>query len=445
MVALTSVIDPARASDPLAFHPVGEEKSAPGGLPQTHQGHCRFCGTGLTHTFVDLGMSPLANSNLEAHHLDRMEPHYPLHAYVCDACFLVQLEQVETPQHIFTDYAYLSSYSDLWIRHAKDYVDMIVSRLELGAQSQVIEIASNDGYLLQFFVERNIPALGVEPAANAAAIATGKGIPTRVNFFGMATAISLAAEGLIPDLMICNNVLAHVPDINDFVEGLRVLLAKTGVITAEFPHLLRLIKEHQFDTIYHEHFSYFSLATILAIFALHGLVIFDVEELPTHGGSLRIYARHGGDDSKPVGSRVKALLERERAAGLASLSTYLDFAPRVVETKRALLRFLLDAKESGRSIVGYGAPAKGKTLLNYCGIRSDFIDYVVDLNVRKQGRYLPGTHIPILPPQHIAETKPDYLLLLPWNLKDEIMRQMAFVREWGCRFVTPIPEVAIYP
>ncbi len=442
MTVVASIFDPAHPSGPPAPQPAAE-KLEPGTL--TPQRRCRFCGAELTHTFVDLGVSPLANSNLEAAQLNQMEPHYPLHAYVCGACFLVQIEQVATPGHIFSDYAYLSSYSDSWVRHAKDYVDMIVPRLKLGPQSQVIEIASNDGYLLQFFVERGIPAMGVDPAANAAAIAVARGIPTRVNFFGMATAVGLAAEGMAPDLVICNNVLAHVPDLNDFVSGLRMLLGKAGVVTAEFPHLLRLITDHQFDTIYHEHFSYFSLITIMAAFALHGLTVFDVEEVPTHGGSLRIYARHEADDSKPVRPAVAALVERERAAGLTSLSTYLAFAPEVTKTKRSLLHFLLEAKDAGRSIVGYGAPAKGNTLLNYCGVRSDFIDYVVDVNVKKQGRYLPGTHIPILAPEHIIETKPDYLLLLPWNLKDEIMRRMAFVRAWGCRFVTPIPDVTIYP
>lgn len=438
--APSPTIEPnALASLPCAG---GSEKLV--GARQLRQGRCRSCGAALTHTFVDLGVSPLANSNLEPVELNQMEPFYPLHAYVCAECFLVQLEEFETPQHIFADYAYLSSYSESWVQHARNYVDTIVPRLNLDTRSQVIEIASNDGYLLQFFVEKGIPALGIEPAANAAQLAIRKGIPTRVRFFGTKTAEELSAEGLGPDLIICNNVLAHVPDLNDFVGGLRILLGDKGVMTGEFPHLLRLMEEHQFDTVYHEHFSYFSLFTISNVFARHGMTIFDVEELATHGGSLRIYARPAEDDSKPVSHAVTEVLDWERNKGLTSLAPYLAFAPQVEETKRELLRFLIDAKQRGRSIVGYGAPAKGNTLLNYCGIRCDFIDYVVDLNPRKQGRYLPGTHIPIRSPEMIKETKPDYLLLLPWNLREEIMGQMALVREWGCRFVTPIPKVVIH-
>lgn len=406
---------------------------------------CRFCGADLEHSFADLGMSPVANSNLEPAQLHQMERFYPLHAYVCHRCFLVQVEEFENPSEIFTEYAYLSSYSDSWVAHAKRYVEMIAERLKLDRQSQVVEIASNDGYLLQFFVGKGIPALGIEPAANIAAVARRKEVPTLMKFFGTETAKGLIAEGVRADLIIGNNVLAHVPALNDFVEGLRVLLGPRGVVTMEFPHLLRLIEESQFDTIYHEHFSYFSLLTVNQVFARHRLVIFDIEELPTHGGSLRIYARHMEDASKPIDQRVTELLRREEAKGLGSLDVYRSFAREVSASKRGLLRFLIEAKESGKSIVGYGAPAKGNTLLNYCGVRSDFIDYVVDRSPYKQGRFLPGTHIPIYHPDRIAETKPDYLLLLPWNLRDEIVAQMAFVREWGCRFVTPIPEVRIHP
>jgi hypothetical protein len=406
---------------------------------------CRSCGTELRHLFVDLGMSPLANSNLEAAELGQMEPFYPLRAFVCHDCFLVQLEEMQTPARIFNEYPYLSSYSASWVQHAKTYAEMIVRRLALGSRSRVVEIASNDGYLLQFFVGAGIPALGIEPAANVADIAIGRGIPTQIKFFGSETAKELVASAGPADLIVANNVLAHVPCLNDFVAGLRLLLAPKGTITAEFPHLLRLIDEHQFDTIYHEHFSYFSLLALGAVFERSGLKIFDVEELPTHGGSLRIYAAHASDSSKPLAPAVAALLNRETMRGLARLDTYFSFAPRVLATKRALLDFVFDIKEAGKSIAAYGAPAKGNTLLNYCGVRADVIDYAVDLNPYKQGRFLPGTHIAIHHPDKVRETRPDYLLLLPWNLRDEIMGQMAYVREWGCRFVTPIPEVQIDP
>jgi len=405
---------------------------------------CRFCGAGLKHSFADLGMSPLANSNVEPDRLNQMEPFYPLHAFVCEQCFLVQLEEFETPKHIFSDYVYFSSFSDSWVQHAKNYVEMIVERLSLNQRSQVVEIASNDGYLLQFFVASGIPVLGIEPATNVASRAVEKGVSTLVKFFGTATAKEVVADGMRADLIIGNNVLAHVPALNDFVEGLKILLSHKGVVTMEFPHLLRLMEEQQFDTIYHEHFSYFSFITVNNVFAHHGLTIFDVEELLTHGGSLRVYARHKGDEAKPVSSRVTRLLEREDNAGLTSLGPYLTFTEQVKATKRDLLRFLINAKEDGKSIVAYSAPAKGNTLLNYCGIRSDFIDYVVDRSPYKQGRFLPGTHIPIYHPGKINETKPDYLLLLAWNLRDEIMNQMKHVREWRCSFVTPIPKVRIY-
>jgi 2-polyprenyl-3-methyl-5-hydroxy-6-metoxy-1,4-benzoquinol methylase len=404
---------------------------------------CRFCGAPLRDSFCDLGVSPLSNSYLTPPQLQRMEPFYPLHAYVCAQCFLVQLPEFESPQHIFGDYAYFSSYSDSWLAHAKRYTDTMVERFGFGAHSQVIEIASNDGYLLQYFREKGIPVLGVEPAANVAEVARDRGIPTRVKFFGVAAAQELAREGLGADLLLGNNVLAHVPDINDFVAGMKIALKPRGVITMEFPHLLRLMQHNQFDTIYHEHFSYLSFTTVDAIFMAHGLVLFDVEELSTHGGSLRIYARHGQDDSRPIGSGVGEIKAREAAAGLTSLATYAAFAEQVRETKCALLEFLIAAKRAGKYVVGYGAPAKGNTLLNYCGIRQDFIDYTVDRSPHKQGRFLPGSRIPIYAPGKLRETRPDYVLILPWNLKDEIVGQMSHIREWGGRFVVPIPRVEI--
>lgn len=405
---------------------------------------CRFCGTPLENTFVDLGMSPLCESFLPADHLNQMEPFYPLHVQVCGKCFLVQLEAYVSPEHIFTDYAYFSSYSDSWLAHAKRYTDLMVERFGIGTNSFVVELASNDGYLLQYFVEKKVPVLGIEPAANVAEAAVKKGVPTLVKFFGRATARELAASGKQADVLLGNNVLAQVPDLNDFVAGMKILLKPTGVITMEFPHLQRLMEENQFDTIYHEHFSYFSFLTAERIFAAHGLTLFDVEELPPHGGSLRIYARHAEDDSKPVGARVGQLRAREEAAGFTHLESYARFAEQVEETKRKLLAFMIGAKQEGKHIAGYGAPGKGNTLLNYCAIRTDFLDYTVDRNPHKQGKFLPGTHIPILPPQRIRETRPDYLLILPWNLKDEIMQQNAYIRDWGGRFVVPIPEVQVF-
>jgi predicted TPR repeat methyltransferase len=404
---------------------------------------CRFCGAPLSAVFVDLGASPLANSYLEPEDLGKAEAFYPLRVYVCGYCLLVQLPEEERPEAIFSDYAYFSSYSDSWLRHAKTYAEAMIERFGIGPRAQVIEIASNDGYLLRWFKERGVPVLGVEPAGNVAAAAEAAGIPTLVRFFGEATARELVAEGVRADLLVGNNVLAHVPGLNDFVAGLKILLAPAGVLTMEFPHLLRLMAEDQFDTIYHEHYSYFSFATVRKVFAAHGLTLFDVEELPTHGGSLRIYARHDEDDSKPVGERVADLLAREEAAGLGNLETYRSFGERVQRVKWGLLRFLIDSKEAGKSIAGYGAPAKGNTLLNYCGIRTDFLDYTVDRSPHKQGRYLPGVRIPIHGPDRLRETRPDYVLILPWNLKEEIVEQMADVRSWGGRFVVAIPEVEI--
>ncbi len=375
-----------------------------------------------------------------------MEPFYPLHAFVCKRCFLVQLEVYDTPDHIFHDYAYFSSYSKSWLRHAKAYTDLMVERFRFDDQSQIVEIASNDGYLLQYFQEKGIPVLGIEPAANVADVALEKHIPTIIDFFGTRLARQLVAEGRrLADLLIGNNVLAHVPDLHDFVEGLSRFLAPRGIITMEFPHLQQLVEHNQFDTIYHEHFSYFSFITAEQAFAAHGLTLFDVEELPTHGGSLRIYGRHANDDSRPVSERVHDLRAREETAGYRDLQVYRDFRSRVAATKRKLLTFLIEAQEQGKQVVGYGAPAKGNTLLNYCGVGKDFIPYTVDQSPHKQNHALPGTQIPVYGPEKIAQTKPDFVLILPWNLQDEIMEQMAYIREWGGRFVVPIPEVQVLP
>lgn len=404
---------------------------------------CRFCSGALRASFADLGMSPPSNSYLEAAQLNRMERFYPLHAWVCEKCFLVQLEQFETPEQIFSDYAYFSSYSDSWLAHAKAYTRAVTARFGLDASSFVVEIASNDGYLLQYFVEQKVPVLGIEPAANVAAAAEKKGVPTLVKFFGTRTAAELAAAGRKADLILGNNVLAHVPDINDFVGGMRLLLKPGGVVTMEFPHLLKLMQDNQFDTIYHEHFSYFSFVVAERIFAAHGLTLFDVEEIPTHGGSLRIYARHAANAALPVSAKVQELRSRERAARLEQLQTYESFAEQVRATKRSLLKFLIGAREAGKRVAGYGAPAKGNTLLNYCGVRADLLEYTVDRSPHKQGRFLPGVHIPVFAPQHIMQTRPDYVLILPWNLRDEVMAQMSGIREWGGKFVVPVPETRV--
>jgi len=407
------------------------------------RGKCRFCRADLEHTFVDLGMSPLCESFLALEQLDRMEAFYPLHVFVCDQCFLVQLGEYVSPEHIFTEYAYFSSYSDSWLEHCRKYTDQMRDRFSLNPQSLVVEVASNDGYLLQYFVEKKIPVLGIEPAANVAKVAEQKGVRTLVRFFGTEVARELAREGQLAELIVGNNVLAQVPDLCDFVAGMKILLKPGGVLTMEFPHLLRLMEGNQFDTIYHEHFSYFSFLAAGKIFAAHDLRLFDVEELPTHGGSLRIFGCHAEDSSKPITNRAVALRNQEEAAGLARVECYRSFAEKVKKTKRELLRCLIRAKEEGKSIVGYGAPGKGNTLLNYCGVGRDFIDYTVDRNPYKHGRFTPGTHIPIYPPEKIRETRPDYLLILPWNLKSEIMEQMAFIREWGGKFIVPIPEASI--
>ncbi len=404
---------------------------------------CRFCNQPLTHLFLSLGSFPLSNSYLTREQLREKEVFYPLEVYVCDSCFLVQLQEYETPENIFGDYAYFSSYSDTWLKHAKEYVDSMIRLFRIDRNSFVVEIASNDGYLLQYFAEKGIPVLGIEPARNVAEVAKQKGVPTEIVFFGTQTARRLASEGKHADLLLGNNVLAHVPNLNDFVTGLKILLKPRGIITMEFPHLLRLIEETQFDTVYHEHFSYFSFLTVDKIFHAHGLTLFDVDELATHGGSLRIYARHTEDKTRPVAERVHRLKQKEMEAGYAHIHHYLGFQEKVEAIKIDILKFLIQAKRDGKRIVGYGAPAKGNTLLNYCGIKRDFIDYTVDRNPYKQGHFLPGSHIPIEEPNKVKETKPDYLFILPWNLKDEIMEQMAFIRQWGGKFVSPIPKIEV--
>ena len=405
---------------------------------------CRCCETPLSHVVADLGSSPLSNSYLKPEQLQQAEMTLPLCAYLCEACLLVQLPEFERPEEIFSDYAYFSSYSDTWLAHAERYVEMMIERFGFSRHHQVVEVASNDGYLLRFFKERLVPVLGIEPAANVARVAQRMGIETRVEFFGTRSARTLAAEGRRADLLLGNNVLAHTPELNDFVAGLRIALAERGIVTMEFPHLVRLIAENQFDTIYHEHFSYFSYLAVDRVLAAHGLTIFDVEEIPTHGGSLRIFARHADDPSRPVTERVTELAERERRLGLEGREYYRAFGEKIRETKRKLLEFLIRAKREAARIAGYGAPAKGNTLLNYCGVGTDFLDYTVDRSPHKQGLFLPGSRIPIYAPDHVRRARPDYLLILPWNLRQEIMEQMADVRTWGCRFVVAIPEVTVF-
>ena len=403
---------------------------------------CRFCSSELKYTFCDLGVSPLANAYLNPDDLDQMEPFYPLHAYVCGHCFLVQLENIESPEHIFNDYAYFSSYSETWLRHAKSYANDMCNRFSLGSEHQVIEVASNDGYLLQYFKERNVPVLGIEPAGNVAEVAIKNGIPTRVEFFGRKYAKKLCSEGIAADLLIGNNVLAHVPDLNDFVSALMEVLKPDGVITMEFPHLMRLLQENQFDTIYHEHFSYFSLITVSQVFKAHGLRLFDVEELKTHGGSLRIYACHEKSRRETSG-QVELLMARECDKGLNRIETYLAFNNVARDIKWQLLDLLIKIRRSGKKIAAYGAAAKGNTLLNYCGIRIDFIEYVVDRNPHKQNRFLPGSRIPILSPDKIGETRPEYILIFPWNIREEIMESMSYIRDWGGKFIVSIPKPKI--
>ena len=404
---------------------------------------CRFCAEPLTETFADLGMSPLSNAFITADHARLMEPFYPLHAYVCSSCRLVQLEEFNSPESIFSDYLYFSSFSDTWLRHASDYTSMMVARFGLGPDSQVVEIASNDGYLLQYFHKRGIPVLGIEPAANVAKIALDKGIPTEVAFFGEASASRLAGNGVRPDVIVDNNVLAHVPDLNDFVRGFKTLLKPEGVITIEFPHLARLMEFNQFDTIYHEHFSYFSLLVVDRVLASHGLRVFDVTELPTHGGSLRVFACHRDSVLHQKTENVTNLLEREAAAGLNGGEVYHRFREQVIRAKCDVLDFLVQAHRAGKRVVGYGAPAKGNTLLNYCGVGPELIEFTVDRSPHKQGLLLPGVRIPIRAPEAILHARPDYIFILPWNLRAEIMTQMSAIREWGGQFVIPIPSIQV--
>ncbi|RKP47237.1 methyltransferase domain-containing protein [Cohnella endophytica] len=405
--------------------------------------NCRICNNPLNVTFVDLGSTPLANSYLSADQLQRMEPIYPLRTFVCEECFLVQVEDFETPKHIFGEYAYFSGFSDSWLEHCRKYVHMAIQRLQLHKDSRVIEIASNDGYLLQFFQQEHIPVIGIEPAANVAEAAEKKGISTVVDFFGTALAQKFIDDGIKADLLLGNNVLAHVPQLNDFVAGMKIILSDDGVITMEFPHLMKLMQGCQFDTIYHEHFSYLSFTTVVALFEKHGLKVFDVEQISTHGGSLRIFALHSQSNRFEQSANVERLLSEEEAFGINQISTYHNFSEEVKKLRRGLVSFLIDLKDSGKTIVGYGAPAKGNTLLNYCGLDQDFVDYTVDRSPHKQGLYLPGSRIPIYSPDRIMETKPDYLLILPWNIKEEIIEQTNFIREWGGQWVVPIPEVTV--
>jgi SAM-dependent methyltransferase len=423
----------------LNGHPIAAIADA---KPYRAGGRCRLCSTELEHEFVNLGMSPLCESFLLAEQLDALEPHFPLHAYVCDSCFLVQLKEYVSPREIFTEYAYFSSYSSSWVEHARSYCRMIKQRFGLDASSLVVEIASNDGYLLQHFLRLEVPVLGVEPAKNVAKEAVAKGIPTCTDFFGVRLAKQLASDGRMADLIVGNNVLAQVPDLNDFVAGFKYILKPEGVITLEFPHVERLIAENQFDTIYHEHFSYFSLSTVVKLAARHDLKVIDVEELATHGGSLRVYLAHRASARKQS-ARVDDLIERECASGLLDPATYKAFSAQVQRTKRELLAFLIEAKNSGKSICGYGAPGKGNTLLNYCAIGTDFLDFTVDRNPYKHGRFTPGMHIPILPVEALFAVKPDYVLVLPWNLKAEIVQQMRSVGDWGAKFIFPIPNVSV--
>jgi SAM-dependent methyltransferase len=404
---------------------------------------CRGCGAPLSQPFLDLGPTPLANSNLRRDDLDRAERFYPLCVYFCEACFLVQLPVVQAPESIFREYVYFSSYSKTWLTHAAQFADRIADHLKLGPEALVMEVASNDGYLLRFFKDRGIPVLGIEPARNVAVAAQATGIPTVMEFFGLGLAQQLREAGRQADLIVANNVLAHVPDLDDFVAGLKMVLKPRGLLTVEFPHLLRLMAENQFDTIYHEHLSYFSLTAVRGVFDRHGLRVIDVEEPPTHGGSLRLHVGHREEARNP-GQRVEAILAAEQAAGLNGRERYEHFAEQVRETKRGLLDFLVSVKRKGQSVVGYGAPAKGNTLLNYCGVRRDFLDYTVDCSPHKQGLFLPGTRIPIHAPGRILETKPDYVLILPWNLRTEITEQMSGIREWGGRFVVPVPIVEVF-
>jgi 2-polyprenyl-3-methyl-5-hydroxy-6-metoxy-1,4-benzoquinol methylase len=405
---------------------------------------CRFCKTPLEHVFIDLINSPASNSFLRAEQLNEPETFYPLKVYTCHHCFLVQVDEYKKSDAIFdSEYAYFSSYSTSWLAHASRYVDMMTTRFGYNAQSLVVELASNDGYLLQYFKAKGVPVLGIEPTANTAAVAQEKGIACVVDFFGTRLATDLAAKGQQADLLLGNNVLAHVPDIVDFVKGMAILLKPTGVVTMEFPHLMQLVDQNQFDTIYHEHFSYLSLYTVQQIFAAQGLTIFDVEELPTHGGSLRIFAGHTDDASKTSTEAVVTLLDREKQKGMDTLEYYTHFQEKALAVKLDVMSFLIMQKHAGKKVAAYGAAAKGNTLLNYCGIKSDLVDFVVDANPHKQNRFLPASHIPVVDEAHLRAARPDYVFILPWNLKTEIMAQLAYIREWGGQFVLPIPQLTI--
>jgi len=405
---------------------------------------CRFCHHPLEHEFVDLHFSPLANAFLTANQLSEPETYYPLKLFVCENCWLVQIDEYVKSADIFnSDYAYFSSYSKTWLNHAKNYVQTVCNRFGFNEDSQIIEIASNDGYLLQYFLDKNIPVLGIEPAANVARVAEGKGIRTIKSFFGEKLSRELAAENVKGDLIVGNNVFAHVPNVNDFVTGLKIILSAAGILTLEFPYLVQLIDQNQFDTIYHEHFSYFSLHAARSILADHGLELFDVEQLPTHGGSLRIYAKHKEDISKIVLPKVAKLIKYEKEIGVTSTRYYEDFKSGISKIRIAVLKFLFEMKEKNKRVVAYGAAAKGNTLLNYCGIRCDLIDFVVDKSPHKQGKFLPGSHIPVVKEDIIKSVKPDYVFILPWNIKKEIISQLGYIREWNGEFFVAIPSLRI--
>ncbi|HEX5025415.1 MAG TPA: class I SAM-dependent methyltransferase [Agriterribacter sp.] len=406
--------------------------------------HCRFCKTQLHHVFIDLGNSPASNSFLSNEQLNEPEVFYPLKVYTCEHCFLVQVDEYKKSDAIFnSEYVYFSSYSTSWLHHARTYTELMTRRFGLTTDSKVIEIASNDGYLLQYFQQKNIPVLGIEPTANTAEVAAKKGIETIVDFFGVRLAKNLASQNIKASLLLGNNVLAHVPDIVDFVAGMKIILAPGGVITMEFPHLMQLVESNQFDTIYHEHFSYLSLYTAKEIFASQGLDIFDVDELPTHGGSLRIYGKHTEDQSKPIADAVGALLKKEQEKGMTGLPYYNNFQEKALQVKLELVEFLVAQKKAGKKVAAYGAAAKGNTLLNYCGVKNDLIDYVVDANPHKQNKWLPASHIPVVNEDYLKKDKPDYVIILPWNLKDEIIHQLSYIKEWGGKFVIPIPHLQI--
>jgi len=405
---------------------------------------CRFCKTTLSHVFIDLINSPASNSFLTKEQLNEPETFYPLKIYTCHQCFLVQVDEYKKSDAIFnSDYVYFSSYSSSWLQHAKAYTDKMTERFGLNPSSKVVEIASNDGYLLQYFHEKNIPVLGIEPTANTAEVAAKKGIETVVDFFGVKLARELVSKNIVADLLLGNNVLAHVPDITDFVGGMKILLASKGVITMEFPHLMQLVDNNQFDTIYHEHFSYLSFGTVQKIFASRELELFDVEEIPTHGGSLRIYAKHVDDNSKTISENVAKLLKKEADKGLNSTEYYNGFQAKALKVKLDLTEFLIDSKRNNKKIAAYGAAAKGNTLLNYCGIKNDLIDYVADANPHKQNKWLPASHIPVVNEAHLKNDKPDYVIILPWNLKEEVMEQLSYIKQWGGTFVIPIPALQI--